>query len=74
VLYNGPVEKMTTLWDRVRELRKARGWSQQALGDRAGVTAQTVWLLETHQLKDVKLSTLSKIAGALEVPVPDLLA
>jgi transcriptional regulator with XRE-family HTH domain len=65
---------MTTLGDRVRELRKARGWSQQALGDRAGVTAQTVWLLETHQLKDVKLSTLSKIAGALEVPVPDLLA
>jgi transcriptional regulator with XRE-family HTH domain len=65
---------MTTLGDRVRELRKARGWSQQALGDRAGVTAQTVWLLETHQLKDVKLSTLSKIAGALEIPVPDLLA
>ena len=58
----------------MRELRKARGWSQQALGDRAGVTAQTVWLLETHQLKDVKLSTLSKIAGALEIPVPDLLA
>jgi transcriptional regulator with XRE-family HTH domain len=65
---------MTTLGDRVRELRKARGWSQQALGDRAGVTAQTVWLLETHQLKDVKLSTLSKIADALEVSITDLLA
>jgi DNA-binding Xre family transcriptional regulator len=38
------------------------------------VTAQTVWLLETHQLKDVKLSTLSKIAGALEVSITDLLA
>jgi transcriptional regulator with XRE-family HTH domain len=74
VLYNALVETMTTLGDRVRELRKARGWSQQKLGDEAGVTAQTVWLLETHQLKDVKLSTLSKIAGALEVPVPDLLA
>jgi len=55
-------------------LRKARGWSQQRLGDEAGVTAQTVWLLETHQLKDVKLSTLSKIAGALGVPLPELLA
>jgi transcriptional regulator with XRE-family HTH domain len=65
---------MMTLGDRVRELRKARGWSQQALGDRAGVTAQTVWLLETHQLKDVKLSTLSKISGALEVSITDLLA
>jgi transcriptional regulator with XRE-family HTH domain len=74
VLYNGLVETMTTLGDRVRDLRKARGWSQQVLGDRAGVTAQTVWLLETHQLKDVKLSTLSKIAVALGVPLPDLLA
>jgi transcriptional regulator with XRE-family HTH domain len=68
------METMTTLGDRVRELRKSRRWSQQRLGDEAGVTAQTVWLLETHQLRDVKLSTLSKIAGALGVPLPDLLA
>jgi transcriptional regulator with XRE-family HTH domain len=74
VLYNGVMETMTTLGDRVRELRKSRRWSQQRLGDEAGVTAQTVWLLETHQLGDVKLSTLSKIAGALGVPLPDLLA
>ena len=38
------------------------------------VARQTVWLLETHKLEDVKLSTLSKIAGALGVPLPDLLA
>ena len=62
------------LGDRVRELRKAHGWSQQKLGDEAGVTAQTVWLLETHQLKDVKLSTLSKIADAMGVSLTDLLA
>ena len=74
MLYNGLVETMTQLGDRVRELRKARGWSQQQLGDEAGVTAQTVWLLETHQLNDVKLSTLSKIAGALGVSLTDLLA
>jgi len=68
------METMTTLGDRVREMRKARGWSQQRLGDESGVTAQTVWLLETHQLKDVKLSTLSKIANAMGVKLPDLLA
>ena len=68
------METMTTLGDRVRELRKAHGWSQQKLGDEAGVTAQTVWLLETHQLKDVKLSTLSKIADAMGVSLTDLLA
>ena len=65
---------MATLGHRVRELRKAHGWSQQKLGDEAGVTAQTVWLLETHQLKDVKLSTLSKIADAMGVSLTDLLA
>jgi transcriptional regulator with XRE-family HTH domain len=68
------METMTTLGDRVRDLRKALGWSQQKLGDEAGVTAQTVWLLETHQLKDVKLSTLSKIADAMGVSLTDLLA
>jgi len=68
------METMTTLGDRVRELRKARGWSQQRLGDEAGVTAQTVWLLETHKLEDVKLSTLSKIAEAMGVSLTDLLA
>jgi hypothetical protein len=35
--------------------------------------SQTVWLSETHQFKDVKLSTLSKIAGALGVLLPDSL-
>jgi transcriptional regulator with XRE-family HTH domain len=74
VLYNGLVETMTQLGVRVRELRKARGWSQQRLGDEAGVTAQTVWLLETHQLNDVKLSTLSKISDAMGVSLTDLLA
>ena len=67
------VETMTTLGDRVREERKTRRWSQQKLGEEAGVTAQTVWLLETHQLKGVKLSTLLGIAGALDIPVAALL-
>jgi transcriptional regulator with XRE-family HTH domain len=68
------METLTMLGDRVRDLRKGRGLSQAALGERAGVTAQTVWLLETHQLKDVKLSTLEGIAGALGVSLTDLLA
>lgn len=73
------MEKLQTLpelekiADKVRQERKARRWSQQVLGDRAGVTAQTVWLLETHQLDDVKLSTLSKIAAALGVSLVELL-
>lgn len=60
---------MTTVGDEVRRLRKSRGWSRQGLADRPdGVTAQTVWLLETHEPDDAKLSTLSGIADALGVP------
>lgn len=65
--------ELVRIGDRVRDERKARRWSQQALGDRARVTAQTVWLLETHQLDDVKLSTLAKIAAALGIGLADLL-
>ena len=32
---------------RVRELREARGWSQAALGERLGVSRQTINSIET---------------------------
>lgn len=73
-MYTGLMETLTRLGDKVRELRKARRWSQATLGERSGVTAQTVWLLETHKLEDVKLSTLEGIADALGVSLTDLLA
>ena len=65
--------ELVRIADRVREERKARRWSQQALGERAGVTAQTIWLLETHQLDDAKLSTLAKLGGALGLSLGELL-
>lgn len=33
--------------NRIRELRKARGWSQLRLGERLGVSRQTVNAIET---------------------------
>jgi transcriptional regulator with XRE-family HTH domain len=65
--------ELVKIGDRVREARKWRSWSQQALADRAEVTAQTVWLLETHKLDDAKLSTLVKIAAVLGVSLAELL-
>ncbi|MGB6230176.1 MAG: helix-turn-helix transcriptional regulator [Litorimonas sp.] len=38
--------KSTTLVNRVKELRKARGLSQQALADAVGATRQTVLTIE----------------------------
>jgi transcriptional regulator with XRE-family HTH domain len=37
--------------DRLRELREAKGWSQQELGDRAGLHMQTVSRFERGTLK-----------------------
>ena len=59
--------------DRVRELRKARGWLQQELADRAGVSRQTVVNLENGRHVP-EVATLAKIARALKVPLPELLA
>jgi len=59
--------------DKVRGLRKGRGWSQQELADRAGISMQTVSNLETGRHVP-GMATLSKIAGALGVSLPDLLA
>jgi XRE family transcriptional regulator, regulator of sulfur utilization len=68
------MEAMTTPpGDKVRDLRKERGWSQQELADRAGISMQTVSNLETSRHVP-GIVTLSKIAGALGVPLPDLLA
>lgn len=64
---------MSKAGDKVRQLRKARRWSQQQLGDRAGVTAQTVWNLETGRHVP-ETATLLKIAEALDVSLGELLS
>ena len=58
--------------DKVRELRKVRGWLQQDLADRAGVSMQTVSNLETGRHAP-EFPTLLKIAKALGVGLADLL-
>lgn len=59
--------------DKVRELRKERGWLQQDLADRAGVSMQTVSNLETGRHVP-GMATLAKVARALGVPLGQLLA
>ena len=63
---------ITTTGDKVRELRKGRGWLQRDLADRAGVNMQTVSNLERGRHAP-GLPTLRKIAGALGAPLSELL-
>lgn len=63
---------MQTIADRVRELRAERDLDQRELAARARVSMQTVSNLETGRLRDLKVSTLSRLARALGVTPADL--
>ncbi|PLS84382.1 MAG: hypothetical protein CYG60_18220 [Actinobacteria bacterium] len=53
--------------EKLRELRRARYMSQEALSRRAGISAKTVSRAETEGQISMRLSTLAKIAEALGV-------
>jgi transcriptional regulator with XRE-family HTH domain len=57
---------------RVRELRTARGFSQEAFADACGLHRTHISLLERGQI-DIKMGTLSKVATVLKVTLSELL-
>jgi transcriptional regulator with XRE-family HTH domain len=58
--------------EKLRSLRLARLWSQQNLADAAGMTESTVNRLE-NGLQTARLSTIRRLAAALDVEPPALL-
>lgn len=56
---------------RVRTLREERGWSQERLGEYAGIDRKSVYRMElaTHS---PSLDHLALVASALEVPLNSL--
>lgn len=58
--------------EKVRELRKRRGMSQQDLAAAADVAVNTVWALEKGRLRP-RARTLRRLAAALGVPFEALL-
>lgn len=57
---------------RIKQLRRARGWSQSRLAGLAAVDPATLNLMERGR-SNPSLATLRKVAGALGVPVGELL-
>jgi transcriptional regulator with XRE-family HTH domain len=60
------------LAERVKALRKARGWIQPVLASKAGLSEGYIARLETRR-HDPRLSTLIALAKALRVDVAELL-
>lgn len=56
---------------RIREIRKARGFTLKELADKAKTTPQTIQRLETANMT-VSMAWLEKIGRALDVPPYDL--
>jgi transcriptional regulator with XRE-family HTH domain len=66
-------EPKTTLGVNIRTRRIMLNWSQEQLAQRAGVTRNTISLLEMGESTYAKADTLYKLACALGVRMEDLL-
>ena len=70
VTYNSPVTPIRVL---LRQFREAKGLSQQALGDLAGVRQATISELESGKTRRVDLEILERLSIALGVEPGDLI-
>jgi transcriptional regulator with XRE-family HTH domain len=59
------------LGERVRELRQARGWTQEALGERSALSYKFVGEIERGR-GNPSVETLQRLSAALEVDVTEL--
>jgi len=65
-------EAQLQLGERVRQLREARGWSQEGFAHEGGLRRSFAGAIERGE-KDIRLSTLIKLARALGVSLSQLL-
>jgi transcriptional regulator with XRE-family HTH domain len=56
---------------RVRNLRQKRGWSQEEFAHESGLARSFAGAIERGE-KDLRLSTLVKLANSFGVPIRDL--
>ena len=61
------------LAERIRSLRTERGLTQQELALRSRLSVSIVARLDQGRARDPRLSTAEALAGALGVPVADLI-
>lgn len=61
-----------TIGQRIRRLRKERDWTQQELGEKAGVNFRNLPRYESGRLEP-GIKVLHRFADAFEVPVEELL-
>ncbi|MFQ6111268.1 MAG: helix-turn-helix domain-containing protein, partial [Nitrospinota bacterium] len=63
---------ITEIGQRLRKLRKSKGYDQDALAQASGITQSAISNIETGTTKNPSSDTLTKLANALGIPVGDL--
>ena len=53
---------------KIKELREAKGYTQEELAAKSGISRATLWALENDETKVTTTKTLVCIADALNVP------
>jgi transcriptional regulator with XRE-family HTH domain len=61
------------LGQKIKEARKAKGMTQQELGDVVGLQKSAIAKYESGRVVNIKRSTLQKIAGALNIRPSELI-
>jgi transcriptional regulator with XRE-family HTH domain len=59
------------LGTKIRSLRKERGWSQEALGERSALSGKFIGEVERGE-KSISIDSLYHVAVALEIPLREL--
>ena len=60
------------LAENIKKYRKKLGFTQEALARKANISYNTIIKLEAKSIKDPRMSTLKKLAGALETSMDKL--
>lgn len=60
------------LSNKVRELRKKAGWSQQKLAERAGLSFNVITKIEQGLSKSPSIHTIIKLSNALGITLDEL--
>ena len=67
------MQELQILAQRVKEIRKKMGIAQAVFAPMVGISVEELSLIERGKAKDMKLSTLQKIAVCTGLSVADLL-
>jgi len=61
------------LADNMKKLRAKKGWSQQKLAEKSGLSYNTITKIEQGTAKEPIIQTVAKIAEAFKISIDELI-